>query len=100
MSCKYTSTTLGEVRDVLQNLNKVKNFYHRQIACISASIREHEKVERRLSMDTESNHEIHEEMNHIHKKQDGVNMNCSKKQKLNNRFKIRVKSEKNVNKRT
>lgn len=91
MSSRHTSITLGEVQDLLQNLNRLKNFYHRQIACTSASIREHEKVERQLNADKKTSHNTKYDCDRVN--HDKIDVNClRKKQKINNRIKIRVKS--------
>lgn len=91
MNSKHTSMTLGEVHDLLQNLNKVKNFYQRQIACISASIREHEKIENRFNTNEETNHNTKYKYDRENNDMTEIKT-LRKKQKKNNRFKIRVKS--------
>jgi hypothetical protein len=93
MSSRHTSMTLGEVQDLLKNLNKVKNFYHRQIACTSASIREHEKIEQHLSTDEKGKHNIKQNRDYINDNEPDMQIqSLRKKQKINNRFKLRVKS--------
>ena len=48
MSSKHVNMTLGEVQDLLRNLRRVKQFYARQVTSINTSIREHDKIAKKL----------------------------------------------------
>jgi len=58
MSSKRVNMTLGEVQDLLRNLRRVKQFYARQVTSINTSIREHDKIAKKLQSEKYT-HNVH-----------------------------------------
>jgi len=77
--------TLGEVQDLLLQLRRIKQFYNRQIANISSSIHEHEKIENKIRNDQCFNST--DEDDYI---ETDTQRNI-KRQKINQKIKIKVK---------
>lgn len=83
--------TLGEVQDLLRSLRRVKQFYNRQIATVSTSIREHEKIEKQLRDDQFWNSTDEEDAAESQEEATETNDRNSKRQKINEKIKIKVK---------
>ena len=58
MSSKHVNMTLGEVQDLLRNLRRVKQFYAIQVTSINTSIREHDKIAKKLQSEKYT-HNVH-----------------------------------------
>lgn len=80
--------TLGEVEDLLRNLRKVKQFYNRQIAMVSTSIREHEKIENQIRNDQFWTSTDEEDAMETKAESE---IRYPKRQKINKKIKIKVK---------